>query len=164
MQDPSACLPRCTSVPLWFMLFRTRHSKTGPSRKFQLATFRLKQGYNSLNPGGYLCLPTLGPLGAGFSRNFAAADAASKKPIVPGLADSLKDMCFRYCYCRLFVASAVITVVMRCVQSLRSSESSPDRKSPLLNGANQNPIVALHRRIPPLHCVGMSTAAILAKG
>lgn len=89
-----------------------------------------------------------GPLGAGFSKNSAAVDAAYKKLSALGREDSLKDVCFRCCYCRPFVVSGVITGLTRCVQFQRSSELSPVRKHPRLSRPIQTPIVALHSQLP----------------
>ncbi len=71
--------------------------------------------------------------------------AAFKKHTVPGLGVSLKDMCFRYCYCNQSAAIGAITgdtyyAPFRCSNAIRVSASSHRA-----NHRIQHPVAALHR-------------------
>jgi hypothetical protein len=153
MQDGSAWRsPLCASLASVVLALRTRNSGRHHRPNFRAATSELKRGYNSPDPGGKLWLRMLGPLGAGFSKNSAAVDAAYNKLTDPGPGDSLKGVCFRCCSCRPFVASAAITGLMLCVRFRRSSGSSLNRKRRSSSRAMQSPIVASHRhRLAALH-------------
>jgi hypothetical protein len=82
-----------------------------PQRQLQLlrVTLRLKPGLNTPTHGGVPCQRLPRPLGAGFSKNSTAGDAAFRKLIAPALAVSSKDTCFHYCCCKRSAANVAIT-------------------------------------------------------
>jgi hypothetical protein len=111
-----------------------------------ICNFTLSKGLKCPSPGGIPCIHSPDPLGAGFSKSSTAASAARKKRTNPGLAVSLKDVCFPCCYYKQFAVSVVITEAMlgsrfRRWNLLRSSAS----KRRVRRLALRSQIASLHR-------------------